>query len=300
MYQFNHNKETNILEVSYPESKSFAKIHLNQGASIQELTLMGQTLIKDLAPLTYAYTYASAFLFPFANRVKDGAYSYNEKPYQLEVNNKPENNALHGLIFDKKFKLLGTYAKEETAVAIFEYDEVKKHEGFPFTYTILLHYIFHKNSLDIEFNIKNTSSGTFPFTVGWHPYFLSANLFNSTLNFGSSKKLIIGERNIATGIEDIKPVKDLQIEDKQLDDCWVLNNDKTIKFTTPEYELIIDSSEENSFVQAYTPPVKNVIAIEPTTGVSDSFNNKIGIKELRSYKTYEIRWTIEVNKIKNN
>jgi len=39
----------------------------------------------------------------------------------------------------------------------------------------------------------------------------------------------------------------------------------------------------------YTPPKLNTIAIEPTTGVSNSFNNKIGLNTLKANDTFRFR-----------
>ena len=54
------------------------------------------------------------------------------------------------------------------------------------------------------------------------------------------------------------------------------------------------SSESDGFLQLYTPPKKNTIAIEPTTGVSDSLNNKIGLKTLKPNNDYEVVWNVTV------
>jgi len=63
--------------------------------------------------------------------------------------------------------------------------------------------------------------------------------------------------------------------------------------------LVLTSSEKENFLQLYTPMNTNAIAIETMTGVSDSFNNKIGLKELSPRKNYDIEWVITV-KIKTN
>ena len=98
---------------------------------------------------------------------------------------------------------------------------------------------------------------------------------------------------ITSKIEDIN-TSSLKIEDKQLDDCWILDNTKAV-FETPNYNLQILSTEKDSFLQAYTPPRQNTIAIEPTTGVSDSFNNKIGLKTLKPKETYQLTWTLKLD-----
>ncbi len=293
MYQINHNKELNILEIENSERKLYGKIHLNSGASLQELTLNGHAIIEDLSPLTYANTYASSILFPFANRIKDGAYTFDGKAFQFETNQKEENNALHGLVYNKTFQIIDQETSHDSASILLEYNETELSIGFPYTYTIQLKYTFTSNDLNLKVSVKNTDSKAFPFTLGWHPYFLSDHLFNSSLDFNSTKKIVLGERNITTGVEEFELKEPFNIEDKQLDDCWVLDSNE-VTFNTPKYQLIIGSSAENNYLQAYTPPKLNTIAIEPTTGVSDSFNNNIGLEVLDVNDTYDINWSLKI------
>jgi aldose 1-epimerase len=72
-----------------------------------------------------------------------------------------------------------------------------------------------------------------------------------------------------------------------------------VEFITPEYNVKLTASEAITYLQLYTPPAVHAIAIEPMTGVSDSFNNKIGLKELYPKETFQIYWDLEVQ-LKNN
>lgn len=294
MYKIKHNKVQNYIEISNLDATSYAKIYLNTGGSLQELTLNNHAIIQDLSPLSYKDTYASSILFPFANRIKDGIYNFEGKTYQFEANQKAENNALHGLVFNKTFKVLSQNTDENIASVVLEYNATNKTDGFPYSYHIKLEYVLTKNNLDVNVTVKNTDSQPFPFTIGWHPYFISDDLKNSTIEMDSTQKVIIGDRNITTGIEDTKPVTIFNIEDKKLDDCWVLNN-SNIYFNTPKYKLQIGSTCKNNYLQAYTPPRANTIAIEPTTGVSNSFNNKIGLDILQANETYCITWNLKID-----
>jgi len=83
------------------------------------------------------------------------------------------------------------------------------------------------------------------------------------------------------------------IEDKTLDDCFALDSTE-IGFETPQYSFTLKSSEKDSFLQLYTPPHPNTIAIEPTTGISDSFNNGKGLKTLKPNDTYPINWNLKI------
>ena len=147
--------------------------------------------------------------------------------------------------------------------------------------------------MDLIVNVRNTSTEAFPFTLGWHPYFMSAHLFESSVCFDSTKKIVLGDRNITTGVSETNTEAPLEIKDRQLDDCWILNSDKVV-FNTPNYKLQFNASGSNNFLQLYTPPKENAIAIEPTTGVSDSFNNKIGLRELQPSALFSIQWQLKI------
>jgi len=273
-------------------------IHLNQGASLQELTLSGQDIIKNLEPLPYSQTYASSILFPFANRIKDGAYTFRGNNYNFNINHKEEHNALHGLVFNKTFKIIDQKADTSSASVILEYNEDQHSQGFPYTFSIQLTYTFTANTLRLSIAVNNTDSKPFPFTIGWHPYFASDNLYDSTVHFKSDEKIDIGDRNITNGIEAIEPINTFQIKDQKLDDCWILKG-HDIHFKTPQYQFTIASSVAPNFLQLFTPPKANIIAIEPTTGVSDSFNNKIGLQTLKPKDIYEVTWDLKMKTTNN-
>ncbi|MBJ7880866.1 aldose 1-epimerase [Gelidibacter salicanalis] len=294
MYIITQNNQTGIVKIKSVSQGVYAKVCLNDGGSLQELTLNNLPLIVDLAPLTYSTTYASALLFPFANRIKDGQYRFNDQQFQLNTNNKEENNALHGLVYNKSFSVTHQSAHKEGAELIMEYDYKQLEDGFPFPFKMRLKYTFTKTGLDLNVSVINTSDATFPFTIGWHPYFLSQNLDHSILKFESGHKLNIGDRNIGLDLESISPIDSVVLRNKTLDDCWQLKG-TDVRFETPNYKLNLSSSQADNFLQVYTPPKEHIIAIEPTTGVSDSFNNKLGLKFLEPKEIFDITWTLKIH-----
>lgn len=286
----------NNIEISNSKTTTFAKIQLNQGARLKELVLGGHHLIREMKELDYFKTYASSILFPFANRIKDGRYEFENEWHQLDINEKKLNNALHGLVYNKEFVLLESDIKEDYVSVVSTYVEDNHTEGFPYTYKIQLKYILTHTSLNLVVEIKNTDLKTFPFTLGWHPYFLSSDRYNSSVIFDSNQKLVLNDRCITEGLEVDENFGLVEVKDQYLDTCFVLKT-STINFKTPKYILTIDCSEADSFLQLYTPPHPDMIAIEPTTGVSDSFNNGIGLKKLKPKENYEIGWFLTVNNI---
>ena len=298
MYYIKHTKDSknnlDYIEIEDSEKASYAKIYLDLGASIQELVLNKHHIIKNLRPLTYNETYASSILFPFANRIADGMYDFEGKTYFLNINQQEENNTLHGLVYNKTFELVEKKVAQEVASVLLRYEEQNYTQGFPYTYIIDLKCTLTKYSLSLTMTVKNTDTKEFPFTLGWHPYFTTSDLYNSIVRFQSHKQVYFDDRNITRGLRDFEINDEFKIENKSLDDCFVLDSNK-ILFETPNYSFELTSSEKDCFLQLYTPPKANTIAIEPTTGISNSFNNKIGLKTLKPNDSYNINWKLKLN-----
>ena len=235
----------------------------------------------------------AALLFPFANRIDNGVYSYNNKSYQLKCNEINNNNALHGLIYNKKFKLISKKTGVNSTSVNLEYIETVKNAGFPFTYKIQLIYKTTKKSLRLKVRIENTDTLAFPFTLGWHPYFYSSNLMKSNIHFHADKKVIHNKKKISEGMESYNSEKKLKLADKNLDDCFHLSA-KKIKFKTPKYHLALKTTAKNNYLQIYTPDNANAIAIEPLTGISNSFNNKEGLQVLEPNAAFSTTWKLKI------
>ena len=293
-YKIQHVFEVNNKQkyVVLSNDASFAKIVLDQGASLQELILNSIPIIKELSSISYNKSFASSILFPFANRIKSGKYTFNDIAYQTKINQREEQNALHGFVHDKEFQLVDQQTNKYKASVTLEYNETEFTKGFPFTYKIQLKYILKDNSLELEVTIENTSKNEFPFTLGWHPYFYSADLNKSILKFKSSKQVIFEESMIPIGTCEITNSQNFELKNKKLDDSFYLDAD-LVEFVTPAYCLQLTSSENESFLQLYTPKVKNTIAIEPATGISNSFNTKVGLQTLLPKENYQISWKLE-------
>ena len=272
----------------------YAKIVLNHGASLEELQVDSKYIIKNLHPLTYQQTYASSILFPFSNRIRNGVYTFEGKQFELNCNAIEENNALHGLVYNQKFKVVKQEASEEKGILKLQYIEKTKRQGFPYTYTLELTYIFTKNQVSLELNVINDSINSFPFTTGWHPYFFSENLSDSTLHFMSNKRVLFDDNMIASEIVEEKNEGLLEIKNRQLDDCFYLDSN-LVFFATPNYQLELSSLASTNFLQVYIPPKKQTIAIEPLTGISNSFNNEIGLQVLKPNEKYTNTWQLKVN-----
>lgn len=293
MFKIKHiakDNTINSIEISNLKNNTFAKLNLKLGGSLQVLTLNNNEIIKDLHPLNYNESYASSILFPFANRVENGIYTFNERQYKLDLNSK-ENNAIHGLVFNKYFELSEQQIEEDYAKITLKFDETNITKGYPFKYSIFLTYTFFTDSISLDVKVINTDKNQMPFNIGWHPYFYSKDLYNSILEIESDKILIFNKDMIPVKIEDnIFPEK-ISIKDYSFDDCFILNKNY-VRFKTPYYKLRIESSAKENYLQLFTPEKENTIAIEPKTGPSNSFNNRLGLQTLNPNESYSVKWKI--------
>ena len=288
-----HNKDNKVIEITDSISGTKAKIQLSYGASLDELIIRNIKVITNLCPLDYKKTYPSSILFPFANRINDGQFNFNGSNYNLQCNEKQLNNAIHGLVYNKAFLVDELKKFENHAEIKLYYEELNPPTGYPFKFRVELTYKLTNEFLSLKINVINLDDKKLPFTVGWHPYFNSVDLDKSKIKFSCIKKIKCNKNNISLGFEPFNSKMPLSLRKRRFDDAFVLEH-PDVKFFTPEYDLVLKSSEKESFLQLYTPINTNAIAIEPMTGVSDSFNNKIGLKKLSPGQSYSIEWQVSI------
>ncbi|HEY4874498.1 MAG TPA: aldose 1-epimerase [Puia sp.] len=237
--------------------------------------------IKKEMPLSFK----SAKLSPFPCRINEAEYDFNGRKY--EFNNKfIDGSAIHGLLYNKLFRVTDTSSNENEAQIILGYDYNKDDDGFPFNYTCTVEYILQKNNLlTIKTTVTNKSNIAIPIADGWHPYFRLANDVNHWLmQFPSESIVEFDERLIPTG--NLSPYDTFSspkiIDEIQLDNCFILKKElKTpaCSIFNPKNKLRLNFFVDSSYpyLQIYIPPHRKSIAIENLSAAPDCFNNKMGL-----------------------
>lgn len=294
MFKINSKKQDHkeYIIIENKELNSYASICLDEGARITNLTLAGKSVISEQPNFKYASSYASSILFPFASRLKEGKYHFIDSSYELEKNDN-NVNALHGLVYNKKFTLFEPEEHIKCGSATFNYYESNPEPGFPFKYFLSVTYTLYADYLHLNITVKNVGESAFPFTLGWHPYLNCNDFSKAKLNFASDKKVVFDDTLITKSIENEKTEGDFLLAGKELDDCFILTSNE-VDFTTDDYQVKLTSDAAKNFLQLYTPKDIPVIAVEPMTGISDSFNNKVGLQVLEPNKTYTVNWKLKL------
>jgi aldose 1-epimerase len=291
----------NLLEHLHIFDKNIScKIFPNLGASLQEFQLNNVKIIDGISIDNsgledYKNTYKSSILFPFPNRVKDGIYIFKQEAYQLKINEKQLNNAIHGLVFDKSFIVEQSDVKGDQASATLSYNSDGSLSGFPFLFKFSVTYIINtQGDVTVRFMAENTDTKSFPFGFGWHPYFVGENLAKSTLSFKGKEQFINSDRNIPIEFEPIKLEDSFLVGNQFFDDAFTMKSAEVL-LEDSNYKLDVDfENKTDGYVQIYTPPHRKTIAIEPMTCPADAFNNKYGLKVLDPKETYSWNMKLKV------
>ena len=274
------------------------RIFPNLGGSLQELIIdnipvIDGITIDEKGLDDYRNSFKSSVLFPFPNRVRDGAYHFGEKAYQLEINDTSFNNAIHGLVHDRTFSLHKEVGNTEKAVLELRYRADGSDPGYPFAYELGLKYSFSdRGEVSLGFELLNSGDKSFPFGLGWHPYFASSDLAESFLSMDALDHFICPERMIPEEKEAAGLADRFAVGEQAFDDGYSLVR-PACSFETPDYHLRLSfEAGEESYLQIYTPPHRRSMAIEPMTCITDAFNNGIGLEVLDPGDSYV--WSIEM------
>ena len=276
--------------IHFDGSNFSCRIFPNLGGSIQELIIDDIDIIKGISLdesgiSEYLAKYQSAVLFPFPNRLEDGRYTFDGKSYEFPINNSETNNAIHGFLHDKAFEV----AAISNNILKLQYND-RINKSFPFNYSFGLVYTLSRDQIKIQFSIENNGEHSLPFGLGWHPYFQLDTIEGSTLQFSADKKYTTTERLLPNGFEEYNN-SIIQIDKVSLDTAFNLTA-PTVTLKTASYELRLQTPED-CYLQIYTPPDRQSIAIEPMTCIANAFNNGIGLKTVLPGEKYT--WDINLN-----
>src|SRR5205085_6805502 len=119
---------------------------------------------------------------------------------------------------------------------------------------------------------------------GWHPLFFNdANINDVQLEFPALYKVDVDENFIPTGDKILYTIFNVKkkIADEIFDNCFKLNEDTysaQVKLYEPSNRINVEINIETGtgkfkYLQIYTPPQRNTIALEPMSSWPDAFNN---------------------------
>jgi aldose 1-epimerase len=225
---------------------------------------------------TRANECASYTLAPYSNRLRDGRFAFEGKPYQL---GNAAKHALHGDAFHRPWRV--DDAGSTRARLALETGDFADFD-FPFPFRVEAAWTLEGDTLAASLALTNTGATRMPAGVGWHPYFVRA------LDGGASEveleaklpRIYPGEPPVpmlptgppgpvtqACDFSRARPV------DVVLDDCFA-GWDGRARFAWPRSGVVatLEASERCRHVVIYSPAGQPFFAFEPVTNANDGFN----------------------------
>ncbi len=260
----------------------------------------------DFAAHAETKGFKSCKLSPFACRIKDAVYKFAEQVYTVDKY-LSAGNALHGLLYDASFTLTHKEATNEKAIVVLTYSYKGVNSGYPFKYDCIVTYTLTKeNTLHIKTEIVNSGEGIIPMQDGWHPYFtFGGTIDDLQLEFQSKEQIVFDATMIPTG--EIIPYQQYgslkKIGTAQFDDCFTINFAAcqpacVLRDVAKKLQVEIHTDKSYPYLQIYTPPHRNSIAIENLSAIPNAFNNGIGLITLAPQATASFTTTYKITLLK--
>ncbi|NJO24845.1 MAG: aldose 1-epimerase [Bacteroidia bacterium] len=222
---------------------------------------------------------------PFACRIKNAQYSFEGIQYNVEkflLN----GSAIHGLLYNEPFTVNNTWATETSAGVSLYCNYNGKDKGYPFTFRCEVTYELKAgNALTLSTSVINKTEKAIPVMDGWHPYFTFGGIVNDLLlEFKSDSLVEFDDTLVPT--KKLIPYTEFttakKLGDTFFDNCFTLKNNSegpacTLTDTAKHLQLEIYPDSSYPYLQIYTPPHRNSIAIENISGAPNAFNNGMGL-----------------------
>src|ERR1044072_8071866 len=84
-------------------------------------------------------SYKSSKLSPFVCRLRDGKYKIDDEPFEISQKYS-DGNAIHGLLYNKPFKITSEFADDNQASVSLRYHYNREDAGYPFDYVCEVRY----------------------------------------------------------------------------------------------------------------------------------------------------------------
>ena len=232
-------------------------------------------------------------LFPFPNRIRDGRFLWDGMEYQLPCNEAAEGNAIHGLVFNRSWRLVDQEANDDGAWVTGEFQSSRDAPAttalWPADYLVRITYRLTPRGLRIETLVANPDQKPLPYGLGLHPYFrlpLSGDIAPVECRlqvpadsfWDLEKHLPTGARRQVAGTNDLRSPQ--SCARLTLDDVFTnLNGPQNaqglrlcarLQQPSAKGELQVWASPAFRELLVYTPSHRQAICLEPYTCVTDA------------------------------
>jgi aldose 1-epimerase len=135
------------------------------GGGIRSYTARGRELLDGYPAGERSPSGRGQVLIPWPNRLEDGSYEFDGQRHQLELNERENRNAIHGLVRWERWAV----AERERHRVVMEH-VLAPQPGYPFTLELSIEYALAIDGLTVRTTTTNAGESACPYGGGFHPY----------------------------------------------------------------------------------------------------------------------------------
>ena len=215
-------------------------------------------------------------MMPYSNRIRDGAFTFNEQPYQLQNG---AGHAIHGDVRQRPWTVV-----EQSDLALRCAFDSRSFEGinWPWSFSAEADFILNGPHLILRLSLLNSSGSPMPAGFGWHPYFSRALTSSGEpvhLHFAldgaypdaNDTRIPSGPLQPLAPHQDFSQARTLDA-DNFLDTCYYGFNGGSITWPDSGVRLRLNATESCKHLILYNPAGKTYFAVEPVTNANNGVN----------------------------
>ena len=270
-------------------------------AVLRALTVHGVAVTEPLPANTPPPMAAGIVLAPWPNRVRDGLWSPDGHPQQLDLTEVARRNAIHGLLRNTDYTVREQHSDQVTLGAL-----VPPQHGWPFLLDTWVRYTLRPDGLQVTHGAVNHGDRRAPFAVGAHPYVrigdhpvedLTLTVHAATYFEVDDRMNPIAENSVSGTGYDLRDGR--RVTDLDLDTTFgAVHHQRSAVavLRAPDGVVELLQDDDWGYVQVFTPrtfPGRPVaLALEPMTAPPDALNSGAGLHWLEPGASWSGSWGI--------
>lgn len=263
------------------------------GGCIAGLWHHGVPVLRSVEPeqLARARSAACYPLVPYSNRIAQGRFAWQGRPYQLALNFDDSPHPLHGVGWLSRWQVEAPHGPSGPAEVALTLTH-RADAGWPFDFHARQLFQLGPTSLRCELVVTNTGSVPAPAGLGWHPFFPRRT--RSRIHVECSGRWELDALKLPTQLVPQSGV-DADVAHLAYDHCFE-GWSGPARLRDERFTLTLRSSLERLVI--YTPPDADCFAVEPVSHVTNAINqpapSALGLVTLQPGNSHRAWMTLEV------
>ena len=277
-------------------------------AGLRRLRVGDTELVQDYPADALPSGGSGIVLVPWPNRVRDGRWTLDGKPQQLDLSEPSKGNASHGLLRNTPYRVTD---RSDSAITLSA--AVFPQHGWPFHLETSVRYSLTEDGIEVVHGVRNVGEALAPVGIGCHPYLRVGDVpaRELTVTVSGDRMLVTDERSLPVQQVDVAGTEqDLRagaaLADLRLDTAYtglqVEDGRVRHRLTAPSGAAVeLHADPAFGWVQVFTNDVYatdegliDAVAVEPMTCPPDALNSGDGLTWLQQDEQWIVDWGIRL------